>query len=170
MPTCWDAFFLEKSIDASLRRLNRPRIEVFMLHSPTVDVMNRGKAMDTLERVRQKGKIGIVGVAVDDVATAEAALKDARVRVMQLPMLPGDDSFDAVVGLAAQNGVAVVAREILGGGRAISGAVDPACYAEKRITELVRMPEITVPLVGTTREAHLVVAANAARAAMGASR
>ena len=166
MPTCWEPEFLLKSIEGSLRRLNRPQVEMFMLHSPSTEVVRRGDAVGTLERAQQAGKIGIIGVSVDDVATAEAALRDPRVRALQLPVRPGETVFDAVMGQASAAGVAVIAREILGGAAAIAGAMNPAGYARDRIISVVRRPDIAVALVGTTRLINLTAAIEAAKVAL----
>ncbi|SDF69830.1 Predicted oxidoreductase [Salipiger thiooxidans] len=165
MPTRWDGPFLSSSIDGSLRRLKRERIEMFMLHSPSADVVARGEAVAALEAAQQAGKIGLIGVSVDDVATAEAALGDPRVQALQLPLLPGETEFDSVTQRAADAGVAVIAREILGGAQAISGAMDPARYAADRIAEMVRDPRVALPLVGTTRMVNLQASADAAEVA-----
>lgn len=165
MPTRWDAAFLQKSIDGSLKRLNRSQIEMFMLHSPGAEIIANGEALDALESAQKAGKIGVVGVSVDDVETAITCLKDLRVRALQIPLLPGDTSFDAVVRQASERGVAVIAREILGGSKAIACAADPAKYANDRIAEIIKQPEISLPLVGTTKVNNLNAAIEAANAA-----
>jgi aryl-alcohol dehydrogenase-like predicted oxidoreductase len=166
MPTRWDAPFLLASIDGSLRRLKRPQIDLFMLHSPSRDVVARGEAVGALETARDAGKIGVIGVSVDDVATAEAALRDSRVRALQLPMRPGENDFDAVVQSAMQGGVAVIAREIFGGAKTMEKAVDPASFAWARAVEMIQMPGVTLPLIGTTSGANLTASIEAAREAM----
>jgi aryl-alcohol dehydrogenase-like predicted oxidoreductase len=168
MPTRWDPAFLSGSIDASLRRLKRERIEMFMLHSPSAEVVARGEAVGALEQARKAGKIDLIGVSVDDVATAEAALGDPRVKALQVPLHPGDTAYDTVVGRAAQMGVAIIAREILGGAQAIAGQRDPAAYARKRIIEIIQTPGVSLPLVGTTRTVNLNASIEAARAASAA--
>lgn len=165
MPTRWDATFLIGSIDASLRRLNRERIEMFMLHSPSAEVVARGEAIGALEKARTAGKIEIIGVSVDDLAAAEAALKDPRVKALQIPLHPGDTTFDGIVQDAARQGVAIIAREILGGAQAIAGQRDPALYARERIIQMIRTPGVSLPLVGTTRTVNLTASIEAARAA-----
>ena len=165
MPTCWDARFLSASIDASLRRLGRDNIEMFMLHSPSADVIAAGEAIGALDTAKQAGKIQLIGVSVDDIATAEAALADPRVRALQLPLRPGETEFDAVTARAAQAGVAVVAREILGGAAAISRAVDPTQFVQDRIIGMIRRPDVTLPLVGTIQMANLQASVAAARSA-----
>lgn len=165
MPTRWDPAFLTASLDASLRRLKREQIEMFMLHSPPAEVIARGDAVGTLELARQAGKIGIVGVSVDDVATAEAALQDPRVKALQVPLHPRDTAFDVVVRDAAHQGVAIIAREILGGALAIASQADPARYARDQIIASIRRSGVSLPLVGATRTASLTASTEAARAA-----
>lgn len=163
MPTRWDSVFLTTSLEGSLRRLRRDRIDLFMLHSPPAEVVARGEAIDALEAARKAGKIGLIGVSVDDVACAEAALRDPRVQALQVPLLPGATEFEPVLDQATEAGIAVIAREILGGAQAISGASDPAAYAADRISTLVHDTRVTLPLVGTTRLKNLQSSARAAR-------
>lgn len=165
MPTRWDPAFLTASIDASLGRLKRERLEMFMLHSPDAEVVRRGEAVGALAAAAQAGKIGIVGVSVDDVACAEACLQDPRVGAIQVPLHPGDTAFDAILAEARGKGVAVIAREILGGTAAISGASDPRTYAAERIAEVILRPEVTLTLVGTTRLTNLAASVAAVHAA-----
>lgn len=163
MPTRWDAPFLTASIEASLRRLGRPRIEMFMLHSPSAGDLKDGAAMDALEAAQKAGKLGFIGVSVDDVETAEAALRDPRVQTLQIPLLPGDSQFSTVVQTAHAAGIVVIAREILGGAQAIAGAADPARYAADRIAEMIAAPDVDLALVGTTRLSNLEASVKAAR-------
>lgn len=167
MPTCWQPAFLRKSLEASLRRLNRPQVEIFYLHSPEAEVLRRGDAVGALETAQAAGKVGMIGVSVNDVAAAMAALADPRVQVLQLPLRPDDAAFDSVVTQAAAGGVAVIAREILGGSLAISGAVDPADYAKTRIAQMIARHDVALPLIGTTKMVNLLAAIAIARSPKG---
>ncbi|WP_339637673.1 aldo/keto reductase [uncultured Sulfitobacter sp.] len=164
MPTRWDGAFLTASLDASLRRLKRERIEMFMLHSPAASVIARGEAISALAAAQDAGKIGIIGVSVDDVACAEACLADPRIRALQVPLLPGVTEFEPVLAHAEKSGVYLVAREILGGASAVAGAQDPATYAHGRIIEVMRRPDVALPLVGTTKLQNLLASTAAAKA------
>lgn len=164
MPTRWDAPFLSKSIEASLRRLKRERIEMFMLHSPAAGDLISGEAMGALETAQKAGKLGLIGVSVDDVSCAQQALLDPRVQVLQIPVLPGATEFDAVIAQAAAKGVQVIAREIFGGAAAISGATDPAAFAATRLQQMIRRPDVALPLIGTTKSRNLHASLVAARA------
>lgn len=163
MPTCWDPAYLTRSLEGSLKRLGREQIDVFMLHSPDAEVIAQGTAIDALHRAQQAGKIGLLGVSVDDVPCMQACLSDSRIQVLQVPLHPGDDSFHAVCEQAYQQGVAIVAREILGGAAAIQGARDPRKIAQACIARAVRDPMVSLPLVGTTKLHNLQASLDAAR-------
>ena len=165
VPTRWDAAFLTQSLDASLRRLGRDRIEVFLLHSPPVEVLATGGALDALDRARVAGKVGLVGASVDDAAACHAALDDARVRVLQMPLWSpeGQAAIDGVLQRAAAAGVVVMGREVLGGVD-VAARARPG-FAEARIVAAIRRSGVSLPLVGTTSARHLEVAVGAARRA-----
>ncbi|WP_225026147.1 aldo/keto reductase [Xinfangfangia pollutisoli] len=165
MPMRWDPAFLARSLEGSLKRLRRDRIDIYMLHSPSAAVLRAGVAIGALETARIAGKIGRVGASIDDLAAMEAALDDPRITVLQVPLHRGDASYDAALARAAAQGVAIIAREILGGPAAISGGASPAGFAAARIAEMARRPDIALPLVGTTKPAHLRAAAAAAAGA-----
>lgn len=155
MPTCFESAYLAKAIDRSLKRLARDRIDVMMLHSPTAEIVRRGEAIDVLDTIRRAGKIGVIGVSCDDVETAELALRDTRIGSLQLPLHPHATEYAAVIAAAASQGVAVVAREILGGPNAIHVQRLEADAVFRRVVEACAMPGVSVSLIGTTRAAHL---------------
>lgn len=160
MPTCWEGDFLTRSLEASLRRLRRDSIDIYMLHSPPADVIRQGRAIDALNVARAAGKIKHVGVSVDDTEAVSAALDDPRVSVIQLPLHVGDNSYSELIERARQQGVVIIAREILHG---VPGGVgDRAGYVEGRIREIVSKRDIAVALIGTTKLRHLSVAVQAA--------
>lgn len=164
MPTRWDSRFLADNIEASLRRLKREQIEMFMLHSPSATDLTSGDAIGALETAQQAGKLGRIGVSVDDVACAQAALNDPRVQVLQIPVLPGATEFEAVITQAAKAGVQVIAREIFGGAAAIAGATDPAVFAASQLQNLIQRTDIALPLIGTTKSTNLQASIAAAKA------
>lgn len=170
MPVRWDAPFLAHAIDASLKRLRRERIDIYLLHSAPSETLQRGEAIGALDSARSAGKIGLLGVSVDDMSAAKAALDDDRIAVIQVPLHPGKSDYRIILERASEQGVAVIAREILGGTTAISGANNPASFAEQRIAAVVGDPLVTIALLGTTNENHLRIAADHARRASQGSR
>lgn len=161
MPTCWDRVYLQKSLYASLRRLKRGCVDIYMLHSPPVEVIRQGNAISALEEVLAMGKIRHIGVSADNAEVVSAALDDPRVSVIQLPLHLGDDSFTPLVSRAKRQGVVIVAREILSGARLEDKGSDG--FVAQRIREVVAKPDIAITLIGTTKLNHLAAAINAAR-------
>lgn len=162
LPTRWDASFLSAAVDGSLRRLQREAIDIYLLHSPQEQVIRAGEAMQALHRAQQAGKIRTIGVSVDDVGTALAALEDPRVGALQIPLHPGSHEYDHVLSHAVKRGVMVIAREVLGGAPMISSASNPSAYASSRVREAINDPQISTVLVGTTKIANMKIAASAA--------
>lgn len=153
MPTCWEPAYLRRSIDGSLKRLGRESVDVMMLHSPSAGALRKGDAIGALEAAYKSGKIRMIGASVDDVAAAEAALEDDRIRILQVPLHPEATAFDDVLTRAHSQDVLIIAREILGGPNAVS-ALRPEDVAQ-RLRAVRALPEVTVPLVGTTKINHL---------------
>ncbi|UQA24365.1 aldo/keto reductase [Stenotrophomonas sp. NY11291] len=162
LPTRWDTDFISAAIDGSLRRLRRDAIDVYLLHSPQESTLRNGEAIQALHNAQQAGKIRVVGVSVDDVRTAMAALADPRVGALQLPLHPGSHEYDQVMAQALQQHVKIIAREVLGGQSGIAAAQDPSAFATARIQELHDDPRIATVLVGTTKISNMKVAARAA--------
>lgn len=163
LPMRWDASFLADSIDGSLRRLRRDRIDIYLLHGASADVLQQGEAIDALQRARTAGKIGMIGVSLDDVAAADAALLDERISVLQVPLHPGAHLYERCLAEAQRKGVRIIAREILGGAAAISGRQNPSEFASARIQAMAADPAIMMSLIGTTRISNMKSAAIAAR-------
>ncbi|MFD1810007.1 hypothetical protein ACFSHQ_24020 [Gemmobacter lanyuensis] len=163
MPTCWDGPFLTRALDASLKRLRRDRVDIYMLHSAP-----RGSAPGRCHHRACKsagcGQDRADRRFPDDPAATAAALGDPRIRVLQLPLHLGDTNYDALIAQARQQGVAIIAREILGGPAGLTGGTDPKGFASRRITDILSRPDIAVTLIGTTRPAHLEAAVKAAQA------
>jgi aryl-alcohol dehydrogenase-like predicted oxidoreductase len=160
MPTRWDGPFLLRSLDASLRRLKRRSVDIYMLHSPPAEIIRQGHAIAALEEARVAGKILHIGVSADDTETVSAALDDPRISVIQLPLHACDNSYDPLILRAKQQGIAIIAREILSG--ASPGTDDYAGFVARRIREVVSNPDIAITLVGTTKRPHLAAAIDAA--------
>lgn len=156
LPACFDPSFLERELKESLARLNFTVIPMVMLHSPTAAVLDAGEAVAFLESARKKGILRIVGVSVDDLSAAEAALRDERILAIQVPLYENDMAMAEWAERARQAGRLVVAREIFGGTekdvKSVKGVV------ERNINRVLSSNSIGVSLVGTTKVAHLLEA------------
>ncbi len=80
----FDGAYLRTAVERSLRRLAHRRVDVYLLHNPSVAAVEGGDAVDTLRALKDEGKIGHWGASVGDVASGRAALR-AGAEVIELP-------------------------------------------------------------------------------------
>ena len=69
----WTVGALRASIEQSLRRTRSERVDVFFLHSCSVEVLRRGDLQDALDEAVGAGKVGVAGYSGDNEALAFAA-------------------------------------------------------------------------------------------------
>ena len=80
---CFDPDYIEFSLSSSLRRLQTDRVDIFYLHSPPREALRDEKLLSLLERLRQEGRIGAIGVSCDDLEIALAAAGHSLVEIIQ---------------------------------------------------------------------------------------
>jgi aryl-alcohol dehydrogenase-like predicted oxidoreductase len=109
----FDAPFLRERVEASLRRLARDRIDVYLLHCPTERALTGSDAVDELGRLKQEGKIGHWGVSVGSVDVGREALQ-LGAEVIELPynLVHGAD-LHRLAGEIIVRGAGVLARSTL---------------------------------------------------------
>src|SRR5438067_1050919 len=59
----FSAAYITSAVEASLRRLKTDYIDVYQLHSPSIDVLRHGEFVEPLEKLRQQGKVRYGGGA-----------------------------------------------------------------------------------------------------------
>lgn len=109
--------YLVRAIEASLRRLRTDYIDLFQLHSPTIEVIERGEWEETLEGLKRAGKVRYYGIACDTVDAARAALRFQGVSSLQFTLnLLEPGAVERLLPDSHAKGVAGIARECLGNG------------------------------------------------------
>ncbi len=76
-PQDWSPAFIRTACEESLRRLGTDRIDLYQLHNPRLDVLQRDALFETLDRLRAEGKIRQVGAALGP-AIAERQIEEGR--------------------------------------------------------------------------------------------
>jgi aryl-alcohol dehydrogenase-like predicted oxidoreductase len=109
--------YLMKAVEGSLRRLRTDYLDIFQLHSPSLEVIERGEWLPALEELKRTGKIRYYGIAVDTIEAGLAALRYPGVSSIQFTLnllepAGGVELFPA----AARQGVGGIARECLANG------------------------------------------------------
>ena len=74
----FDPDYISRVMEESLQRLQTDYIDLYQLHNPTVDVIERGEVWEVLERAKQAGKIRHYGVSINSMEEGIAAVKDGR--------------------------------------------------------------------------------------------
>ena len=109
--------YLRKAVEGSLRRLRTDYLDLFQLHSPPADVVERGEWEPALESLKRAGKIRYYGVSCDSVEAGLAALRYPTISSLQVPVSLLEQRMAlALVPAARERGVAVIARECLANG------------------------------------------------------
>jgi aryl-alcohol dehydrogenase-like predicted oxidoreductase len=114
-PQRWDGAFVREALEASLRRLGTDHVDLYQLHNPRTDAIERDECFETLEDLRAEGKIRGYGVALgpaigwrEEGLRAISARDIASVQTVYnlLEQDPGRDFMAA----AAEHGVGAMAR------------------------------------------------------------
>lgn len=109
------------SLDASLRRLRRDRIDLYMLHEPDIATVDVPRWIDWLAEERARGRIGAFGIAADadrlgPFLTAGGPLIDPLIDIVQTTDSLARREADAVVAsgraLAISYGYVSAARRL----------------------------------------------------------
>jgi aryl-alcohol dehydrogenase-like predicted oxidoreductase len=117
--------YLTRAIEASLRRLRTDYVDLFQLHSPPLDVIERGEWEPALEDLKRAGKVRYYGIACDSLDAALAALRYKGVSSVQFTFsLLEPRASQALLPAAQAAGVACIARECLGNGLLVKPASD----------------------------------------------
>jgi aryl-alcohol dehydrogenase-like predicted oxidoreductase len=108
--------YLEAAVDRSMRRLGREQIDLYLLHNPGLETLQKGEASGCLKDLVKAGKVGHWGVAVGDVDSARTALEQgAEVVEMAYNLFHALDLHRAAGDLMVA-GAGVLARSTLGYG------------------------------------------------------
>jgi len=103
--------YISRVMDESLRRLQTDHIDLYQLHNPTVEVIERGAVWEVLERAKKAGKIRHYGVSINSMEEGIAAVKDGRTETIQVEYnLLAQEPAQAFFPAAQEANIGVIAR------------------------------------------------------------
>ena len=114
-PQKFDQDFVRFACEQSLRRLNTDYIDIYQIHNPRIDALERDDLFETLEQLKEEGKIRYYGSALGpDIGwfeEGEASMKERHVSSVQiiysiLEQDPAKDFFP----IARQEDVGLLSR------------------------------------------------------------
>ncbi len=161
MATDLSPAYVAKAIDRSLSRLGLETIDALLLHSPRAEDILVPALDAVFEKARKGGKIRHFGVACDDVACVEAALRFPDLGFLEVapPVL---DAASGLIGEAVlKRGIKVLVREAI----RFRGAASPGAM----VSGLAARSDVASVVVGTTSASHLDDLVHATRQGVGGS-
>jgi predicted oxidoreductase len=174
--------YLESAIDASLKRLGVPRIDLYQIHRPDI-LTHPHEVARAMEKAYALGKIGAFGVS--NVTPAQVTAMNAMMP-RELPLSTTQPEFsplclttieDGTLDIAMTHNQAVLAWSPLGGGRianptnaretAVAAALDEVATAHSvsrtavAYAWIMAHPAHPIPIVGSQHAARIKEAADA---------
>lgn len=112
-------------IDESLRRLQMECVDVYLLHGPSDQDIERGECLEALEIMRQQGKARFVGVSIGPNKMGVELMRRGVVDVLQQAISIIDPSAaQELLPVAVEQNVGIVARGVFGSGF-LTGTIKP---------------------------------------------
>ena len=174
--------YLESAIDASLKRLGVPRIDLYQVHRPDI-LTHPHEIIRAMEKAYVLGKIGAFGVS--NVTPAQVTAMNAMMP-RELPLSTTQPELsalclttieDGTLDIAMTHNQAVLAWSPLGGGRianptsaretAVAAALDAVANAHSvsrtaaAYSWIMTHPAHAIPIVGSQDEGRIAEAADA---------
>ncbi len=112
----WTAQAVTDSIDRSLRLLQTDYVDLMQLHSCSVEILERGEAIDALLKARDAGKARFVGYSGDNEA-AMWAVESGIFQTLQTSFsLVDQKARDGLFAAAEAKGIGIIIKRPIGNG------------------------------------------------------
>lgn len=160
----FSAMGLVRSVERSLRRLQSEYLDIVLIHSSGEDehIINEDGVFDTLQRLKEQGKIRAFGMSTKTVAGGLLAVEHAD--VVMVTYYPGYTDELPVITHARKNRKGVLIKKALASGHLQQIATEnPVAVSMKFI---FAEPGVTSVVVGTINTDHLRENARAAEMAI----
>ena len=102
---------MNQSVDTSLQLLRTDWVDLLMLHSATVEVLQNSEAIDILREIQTQGKTRYIGASTYGTEAPQIAIEKG-VNALQVAYNILDQRMDEIFPLAEANGVGVVVRSV----------------------------------------------------------
>ena len=151
---------LREAVEGSLKRLRLDRIDVYQLHIPDPAV-SFDASVETLARLRDQGKIRLVGLSNVTREHIERARKIVPIVSVQNRYSFADREWDYVVDYCEANGIAFIPWFPLAAGRVAGDVLNEIAQAHQAspkqvaLAWLLRRSPIMLPIPGTSSVEHL---------------
>jgi aryl-alcohol dehydrogenase-like predicted oxidoreductase len=129
LPQYWDKESIRKSCEASLKRLNMETIDIYQLHNARMEAIVSDEVMETLERLKEEGKIRSYGVALGpDIGWRDEGIATIQKQKMDMAQIINNlieqDPARELIQSAEAQGTSLIARVPHASGL-LDGTYDP---------------------------------------------
>lgn len=98
-------------VEGSLRRLRRDCIDIYQLHSPSLETMQRDDWAQAMQKLKEQGKIRFAGVSINDTASGRWLIENKLAEVLQVDYsLLSPEIGAEIFPLAEEHGVGILVR------------------------------------------------------------
>lgn len=169
---------LTEEVNASLKALRRPTLDLLHVHGPSAEIVGRGELVGMLQELKKQGKVCYFGVAARGEEAPLAVIKTGAFQTIQTGVSILDQRMrENVLPKAFAAGLGILARSVFLKGvltphraflpkhldalRIRADAVDAfvsrqhMTIMEAAVRFVLSIPEVSTLLVGTTRREHL---------------
>jgi aryl-alcohol dehydrogenase-like predicted oxidoreductase len=103
--------YIDDVLHGSLKRLQTDWIDLYQLHNPDLEVIERGEVWEVLERRKKEGEIRHYGVSINTMAEGIAAAKGGRAETIQVEYsLLQQEPAEEIFPLAQAANMGIIAR------------------------------------------------------------
>lgn len=151
---------LQRSVEASLRRLRTDHLDLLLLHSDGRDeeILTTTDALEGLRRIRESGMARAVGASVKSAAGIAIAARELD--AVMAPFGVANPELGAALANARRAGCGTLAIKVLGQGHAVDAGADPV---QDALDFVFGAEGIDLAVIGTINPLHLASAVERAR-------
>lgn len=146
----WSAASVAAQVERSLRNLKTDVVDVMLLHSCSLEVLQRGEAIEALVKARRAGKIRFAGYSGDNEAGAYAA-GHPEIAVIETSVNLADQvNIGKVLSVCVENDIGVLAKRPIANAAWKEISAQPGMYQSyaKTYTERLRAMGLSAEELG----------------------
>ena len=103
--------YITSALENSLKRLQIDTIDLYQLHNPSPEIMQRGAIFERLDQLKQDGKIRFYGVSLEKTQDGIVAIETGKPDTLQVVYnILHQDPQEALFPLAEKEQIGVIAR------------------------------------------------------------
>ena len=109
--------YVEFACNESLKRLQTDYIDLYQFHNPAIQMIQDGKIFDTMDKLRQEGKIRLYGLSIHDPQEGIEAITLGKPDTIQVVYnIFTQNAVKTLFPLALEKNIGIIAREPLANG------------------------------------------------------